>query len=149
MSVWGGGGGFLARTTGHMTGGSTSRGRGSVSGGGSASGGKGMGLHSVGGGLHPIGLGRGSAYRVGRGSSSRGSAYGGGVNKPPGSAYRGRPPPPRHSEIHGILRQTVNKQVVRILLECFLVIFNKTFSSKSHYDIYYHPPKLRKGNVLS
>ena len=36
---------------------------------------------------------------------------------PPTNA--GTPPPPT---IHGILRDTVNKRTVRILLECFLVL---------------------------
>ena len=69
-----------------------------------------------------------------RGSASRGSAFWRGLPPggsdsgglpPGGSASRGVGRPPSSSnpapEIHGILRDTVNKQEVRILLECFLV----------------------------
>ena len=57
----------------------------------------------------------GSASRKGWGSASR---RGGGSASRRGSASGGlgRPPSP-----HGILRDTVNKQAVRILLECILV----------------------------
>ena len=63
------------------------------------------------GGLHP---GKGGLHPRGRGSASRGegSASGRGV---------GQTSPP--SEIHGILRNTVNKRAIRILLECILVLY--------------------------
>ena len=48
-------------------------------------------------------------------SASGGFAYRRGFLYPRGL---GRPPPP---EIHGLLRNTVHKRSVRILLECFLL----------------------------
>ena len=64
-------------------------------------------------------------------SASRGGLYRGGLGRPPGSTYRwgrsasrGGWAEPRPSvEINGLLRDTVNKRAVRILLECFLVLF--------------------------
>ena len=64
-------------------------------------------------------------------SPSRGVCIGGGWVDPPdlltggGGLHPGglgrTPPPP--VEINGLLRDTVNKRAVRILLECFLVLF--------------------------
>ena len=74
------------------------------------------GLHPGEGGLHP----RGSASR-GRGSASRGCAC---IQW--GCASRGvgqTPSPP--PETYGILRDTVNKRAVRILLECILLFLEK------------------------
>ena len=115
--------------------------------GGSASGGRGSASREEGG-LHPDGRGglhpgrRGFASGGKGGSASRGEMglhpwglhpwvyiSGGGLGRSPRSAYRGREsawggwadPPPR-VPIHGTLRDTINKRVVRILLECILVL---------------------------
>ena len=94
LSVHRGGISFPACITGHMTRGSASRG--SLPPGGLP----------PGGGLHP----RGSASR-------RGVCIPGGLP----SLGLDRPPLP---EKHGILRDTVNKRTVCILLECILVYNN-------------------------
>ena len=68
-----------------------------------------------------------------RGSVSRGVLHLGG-----GVLHRGSwaDPPPK---IHGILRDTVNKRAVRILLECILVQWYLLPSAK----------KLRQGNIFT
>ena len=96
----GGAGGFQACITGHVTRGSASRGV-CIQGGGSAS--RVRGLNPDGGSVS-----RGSASRGVCLQRGRGLHLGGGWADPP-------------SEIHGILRDTVNTRALRILLECILV----------------------------
>ena len=73
------------------------------------------------------------------GSASRGGLPSGGWADPPkpptgggwvAASGGGQTPP----EIHGIVRDTVNKQAVRILLECFLVC-NNTYLKEVTFSI--------------
>ena len=40
-----------------------------------------------------------------------------------------------HAQIHGILQDTVNKRVVRILLECYVIYFNSFFCQETSIDV--------------
>ena len=73
------------------------------------------------GGLHPGGGSASSGRVCIRGGLPPGESASRGLGRSPQVCLRvgvGRAPPP---EIHGILRDTVNKRVVCILLECILV----------------------------